>query len=515
MNRYCKHPPNNFCYVCGEFTTRSQRKPISLLFKKAYQLYFACPLGDQDKSWAPHITCIRCYVKLTQWLQGKAQHLPFGVPMIWREQRNHYDDCYFCMTSVTGFNSRNKSSIVYPNVPSAMRPTLHGEGLPIPKPPVCVEEDIDCDVSSPDTIAGTSVTMDEIYLPDQTSMQPHLISQEELSDLVRDLYLTKQQAEMLGSRLKQWNLLDSHAKITLYRNRNKKLMKYFTMNGLICSCTDIKGLMCDLRLTYSVDDWRLFIDSSKTSLKAVLLHNTNLLPSVPVAHAVGMPETYETISLILKAIKYEEHLWKICADLKVIGLLLGLQSGFTKYCCFLCLWDSRARDKHYSVKVWPKRDNFTPGQLNVKVTPLVDSQRVILPPLHIKLGLMKNFIKALHQDGECFQYLSQIFPRISAAKLKEGIFTGPQIRKLLYNNEFDRTLNNKELAAWNSFKDVVHDFLGNRRVENSDMLIENLLRNYEIMGCNMSLKIHFLHSHLDFFPDNFGAVSEEQGERFH
>jgi len=35
------------------------------------------------------------------------------------------------------------------------------------------------------------------------------------------------------------------------------------------------------------------------------------------------------------------------------------------------------------------------------------------------------------------------------------------------------------------------------------------------MGCKMSLKIRFLHSHLDFFPDNFGAVSDEQGERFH
>nr|CAH7733773.1 unnamed protein product [Callosobruchus chinensis] len=35
------------------------------------------------------------------------------------------------------------------------------------------------------------------------------------------------------------------------------------------------------------------------------------------------------------------------------------------------------------------------------------------------------------------------------------------------------------------------------------------------MGCNMSLKVHFLHSHLDFFPENLGAVSDEHGERFH
>ncbi|GBO18165.1 hypothetical protein AVEN_169335-1 [Araneus ventricosus] len=35
------------------------------------------------------------------------------------------------------------------------------------------------------------------------------------------------------------------------------------------------------------------------------------------------------------------------------------------------------------------------------------------------------------------------------------------------------------------------------------------------MGCNMSLKIHFLHSHLEFFPENIGSVTDEYGERFH
>ena len=31
----------------------------------------------------------------------------------------------------------------------------------------------------------------------------------------------------------------------------------------------------------------------------------------------------------------------------------------------------------------------------------------------------------------------------------------------------------------------------------------------------MSLKIHFLHSHLDFFPPNMGEINNERGERFH
>ncbi|GBM65653.1 hypothetical protein AVEN_217644-1 [Araneus ventricosus] len=35
------------------------------------------------------------------------------------------------------------------------------------------------------------------------------------------------------------------------------------------------------------------------------------------------------------------------------------------------------------------------------------------------------------------------------------------------------------------------------------------------MGCNMSLKIHFLHSHLEIYPENLGSVSDEHRERFH
>uniref|UniRef100_A0A0K8U7S6 Uncharacterized protein n=1 Tax=Bactrocera latifrons TaxID=174628 RepID=A0A0K8U7S6_BACLA len=72
-------------------------------------------------------------------------------------------------------------------------------------------------------------------------------------------------------------------------------------------------------------------------------------------------ETYEIMEKLLKFIKYEEHDWKICADLKVVGMLCGLQSGYTKHCCFLCKWDSRARKDHYCIKDWPERVEFTIG----------------------------------------------------------------------------------------------------------------------------------------------------------
>jgi len=128
---------------------------------------------------------------------------------------------------------------------------------------------------------------------------------------------------------------------------------------------------------------------------------------------------------------------------------------------------------------------------------------------------MKQFVKALNKEGECFSYIEMKFPGISDAKLKEGIFDGPQIRQLLNDATFVDKMNNKEKAAWLSFKDVVENFLGNHKSENYRKLVDDLLQNYKQLGCLMNYKLHFLHSHLDYFPQNLGDYSEEQGERFH
>ena len=69
-----------------------------------------------------------------------------------------------------------------------------------------------------------------------------------------------------------------------------------------------------------------------------------------------------------------------------------------------------------------------------------------------------------------------------------------------------------ELSAWSSFVSLV---LGNHKALNYVELVENMLTKYQEMGANMSIKIHFLHSHLDRFSENLSDFSEEQGERFH
>jgi hypothetical protein len=76
-------------------------------------------------------------------------------------------------------------------------------------------------------------------------------------------------------------------------------------------------------------------------------------------------------------------------------------------------------------------------------------------------------------------------------------------------------MNTLECAAWRSFVQVVNNFLGNKKAANYGTLINSMIKNFQNLGCLMSIKMHFLFSHMERFPENLGAVSDEQGERFH
>ena len=161
------------------------------------------------------------------------------------------------------------------------------------------------------------------------------------------------------------------------------------------------------------------------------------------------------------------------------------------------------------------RQGLEPGLHNVKPPPLVEPNKILLPPLHIKLGLMKNFVKAMDREGKGFTFPQQKFPRVSLEKLKAGIFDGPQIRELMKDSTFDDALSATELSAWGSLKSVITNFLGKNRYEEYEKEVDELLKNFQKLGARMSVKMHFLRSHLDYSPQNCGDLSEEQGERFH
>ena len=62
---------------------------------------------------------------------------------------------------------------------------------------------------------------------------------------------------------------------------------------------NIRELMEKLQLEHTSGQWRLFINLSKISLKAVLLHNGNKFLSILLVLAVHMKETYENLQFFL------------------------------------------------------------------------------------------------------------------------------------------------------------------------------------------------------------------------
>jgi len=139
--------------------------------------------------------------------------------------------------------------------------------------------------------------------------------------------------------------------VCFYHGRHEEFKDFFSQENGVVVCNDVCFIMEVLGHEYNPDQWRLFTDSSKVSLKVVLLRNGNRFPSVPLAHAANMKESYESMKLLLGKIKYDKFKWKLCGDLKVVALLLGMQLGYTKYCCFQCELDSRDRKNHYVNKL--------------------------------------------------------------------------------------------------------------------------------------------------------------------
>jgi hypothetical protein len=100
-------------------------------------------------------------------------------------------------------------------------------------------------------------------------------------------------------------------------------------------------------------------------LKCVVLNNSNKCGSIPIGHSTRMQEEYKAMSVLLEKIKYQEHQCVICVDLKMVNFLLGQQSGYTTYPCFLCLRDSRAKHEHWARKDWPPREYMVVGGKNI------------------------------------------------------------------------------------------------------------------------------------------------------
>ncbi|UYV65083.1 hypothetical protein LAZ67_3003062 [Cordylochernes scorpioides] len=150
-----------------------------------------------------------------------------------------------------------------------------------------------------------------------------------------------------------------------------------------------------------------------------------------------------------------------------------------------------------------QQDNARPHSARISQQALQDVQMIPWPPYSPDLSPIEHVwdiigrrLHALPQPRSEDE-LWQMVESISEAKTKEGIFVGPQIRELQQDGNFLNSLNKVEAAAWNSFRNVCKNFLGSVKVENYQDIVNDLLLSYKALGYNL------------------GAVSDEQGDRFH
>jgi len=106
-----------------------------------------------------------------------------------------------------------------------------------------------------------------------------------------------------------------------------------------------------------------------------------------------------------------------------------------------------------------------------KQEPLIESQTVLMLPIHIKPCLIGHFITALTLSQQL-----QVPPRsLCSPKIKAVVIVGPQIKEIIECDEFSKLLNRKEKINGKSFVAVFHGFLGNHKAKNS---IQALIKTY-------------------------------------
>ena len=81
----------------------------------------------------------------------------------------------------------------------------------------------------------------------------------------------------------------------------------------------------------------------------------------------------------------------------------------------------------------------------------------------------------MDQTGPAFRYLAEKYPAVSAAKIREGVFVGPQNCKFFRDDQFDRSLSCSEKRTWNDFRLLATNGMGSNKTDNYIELVEILL----------------------------------------
>lgn len=221
---------------------------ITEKLQKAYKDYFKCAVINQSKKWTPHVICNSCKATLHKWSAGNNVRFRFGQPMLGREPINHATDCYFCVTKVHQGRGIAVPKVDYADVPSTTKPIQHSENLPVPK---CPDRRKKMNKRVSDISAASKESNSRDYVPDSNAK----MNQEDLNDLVRDLFLSKKNSELMASRLRHHNALSLEVKTTTYRDRHKKFAQHFAKKTIsVFAQTSMLFFENSVGLTMRVND---------------------------------------------------------------------------------------------------------------------------------------------------------------------------------------------------------------------------------------------------------------------
>ena len=120
---------------------------------------------------------------------------------------------------ISGVNRKSKQHVKYPDVPSAIKPVPHGPGIPVPEPRGEIGE------MERSSSTEREESDQDTWNAEQSTLEPMPLTQFQLNDLTRDLNLTKESAQLLGSRLRECNLLAPSSTYFWYRNRDEEFRK--------------------------------------------------------------------------------------------------------------------------------------------------------------------------------------------------------------------------------------------------------------------------------------------------
>ena len=259
---------------------------------------------------------------------------------------------------------------------------------PVPSPSLQYASDVEMESESSSEESDDSD--DPVYQPAGPSAHPSdgLISQGVFDSLVSICALTQKKGEALGSALRNLGCLESGVK-TGQRTRSRVFDQFFNTQRVVFQlkakrgtsepttkeidvvyCSNISGLFEQLNQQYNAEDYRLFLDGSRKSFKALLLQNEpdgdKRKPAVPIAESDGMPESYQAIKTILELLNYDVHQWYVQGDFKIINIITGLKGGGSKYPCYLCNFDSRDYTRHFETNQWAlwTEDDREPGRFS-------------------------------------------------------------------------------------------------------------------------------------------------------